>query len=228
MSNGPHHLQSFASKSSLAGMEMIFPDIVLLKPPPKEPVAIAEMAEFFGVTHRTLHFYEEKGLLKAQRIGLMRVYGRNEVARMALINICREVGMPVSVIQDLFDTLSAATSKSEANMILEETLLARRRELAANLSTVHRQLQQLNALLDQEETATPRSTASQKGPTLTDLEARCLQLMAEGYTPIRIARTLELKADEVSSVEAGIVEKLSAQNRFQAVAKAVLLGMVAN
>ncbi|MGL4197400.1 MAG: MerR family transcriptional regulator [Allorhizobium sp.] len=228
MSNGPHHLQSFASKSSLAGIEMIFPDIVLLKPPPKEPVAIAEMAEFFGVTHRTLHFYEEKGLLKAQRIGLMRVYGRNEVARMALINICREVGMPVSVIQDLFDTLSTATSKSEANMILEETLLARRRELAANLSTVHRQLQQLNALLDQEETATPRSTASQKGPPLTDLEARCLQLMAEGYTPIRIARTLELKADEVSSVEAGIVEKLSAQNRFQAVAKAVLLGMVAN
>lgn len=228
MSNGTHHLQPITTTSGQSGMDMIFPDIVLLKEPPKDPVAIADMAEFFGVTHRTLHFYEEKGLIKAQRIGLMRVYGRNEVARMALINICREVGMPISVIQDLFDTLSTATSKSEANLILEETLLARRRELAANLSTVHRQLQQLNILLEHEETQAKRTSTEQKGPSLTEIEARCLQLMAEGYTPIRIARTLELKMDEVAAVEASIVGKLDAQNRFQAVAKAVLLGMVAN
>ncbi len=136
--------------------------------------------------------------------------------------------MPVSVIQDMFETLATATSTSEANMILEETLLARRRELAANLSTVHRQLQQLNALLEHEEAEPGRLSPEQKGPSLTEMEARCLQLMVEGYTPIRIARTLELKTDEVSAVEASIVEKLHAQNRFQAVAKAVLLGMVAN
>jgi DNA-binding transcriptional MerR regulator len=207
---------------------MFIPDIALNRPPPKEPVAIAEMAEFFGVTHRTLHFYEEKGLISAQRIGLMRVYGRNEVARMALINVCREVGMPVSVIQDLFDTLSNATSKSEANLILEEALLARRRELAANLSTVHRQLQQLNALLEHEDAAPGRLGTEPRGPDLDDMETRCLQLMAEGYTSIRIARTLELKADEVVALELSIAGKLGAQNRFQAVAKAVLLGMVAN
>lgn len=228
MSNGTHHLQPITTTSGQTGMDIIFPDIVLLKEPPKDPVAIADMAEFFGVTHRTLHFYEEKGLIKAQRIGLMRVYGRNEVARMALINICREVGMPISVIQDLFDTLSTATSKSEANLILEETLLARRRELAANLSTVHRQLQQLNTLLEHEEAQTTRASVEQKRPNLTDIEARSLQLMAEGYTPIRIARTLELKMDEVAALEASIVDKLEAQNRFQAVAKAVLLGIVAN
>lgn len=228
MSNGPHHLQAVTTPSGSPEMDLIFPDISLGKDPPKEPVAIAEMAEFFGVTHRTLHFYEEKGLLKAQRIGLMRVYGHNEVARMALINVCREVGMPISIIQDLFDTLAQATSKSEANLILEETLLARRRELAANLSTVHRQLQQLNALLDHEEASARRQPSGLKRPTLTEMEARCLQLMAEGYTPVRIARTLELKSEEVAALEASIVAKLDAQNRFQAVAKAVLLGMVAN
>jgi DNA-binding transcriptional MerR regulator len=228
MSNGTYHLQPITSASGPSAKGMFIPDIALNRPPPKEPVAIAEMAEFFGVTHRTLHFYEEKGLISAQRIGLMRVYGRNEVARMALINVCREVGMPVSVIQDLFDTLSNATSKSEANLILEEALLARRRELAANLSTVHRQLQQLNALLEHEDAAPGRLGTEQRGPELDDMETRCLQLMAEGYTSIRIARTLELKADEVVALEVSIAGKLGAQNRFQAVAKAVLLGMVAN
>lgn len=228
MPRGPHHLQPITDPSGPAGSDMIFPDIVLSKDPPKEPVAIAEMAEFFGVTHRTLHFYEEKGLLKAKRIGLMRVYGRNEVARMGLINVCREVGMPISVIQDLFDTLATATSTSEANLILEETLLARRRELASNLSTVHRQLQQLSALLDHEEASHRQPPKGLTKPALTEIESRCLQLMAEGYTPMRVARTLEMKTDEVASVEASIVGKLDAQNRFQAVAKAVLLGIVAN
>lgn len=228
MSNGTHHLQPITSASGSGRKPMFFPDVALNRQPPNEPVAIAEMAEFFGVTHRTLHFYEEKGLIAARRIGLMRVYGREDVARMALINVCREVGMPVSVIQDLFETLSTATSKTEANLILEETLLARRRELTANLSTVHRQLQQLNALLEQEEAAAGRSNPEHKRPELDDMETRCLHLMAEGYTPFRIARTLELNPDEVAALEASLVTKLDAQNRFQAVAKAVLLGMVAN
>ncbi|AOG11080.1 MerR family transcriptional regulator [Agrobacterium sp. RAC06] len=228
MPHGTHHLQPITSVSGQPNKVFLLPDLVQTRTPPKEPVAIAEMAEFFGVTHRTLHFYEEKGLLTARRMGLMRVYGCDEIARMALINVCREVGMSVSLIQDLFETLSTATSTSEANLILEEALLGRRRELASNLSTVHRQLQQLNALLDHEEVEAGQLNTEQKGPTLTETEARCLQLMVEGYTPIRIARTLELKTEEVSTVEASIVGKLQAQNRFQAVAKAVLLGLVAN
>ncbi|MBM7331140.1 LuxR family transcriptional regulator, partial [Agrobacterium sp. S2] len=39
------------------------PDISLPSSLPAEPVPIADMANIFGVTHRTLHFYEEKALL---------------------------------------------------------------------------------------------------------------------------------------------------------------------
>jgi DNA-binding transcriptional MerR regulator len=228
MSSATPNLQPIINASGYGGKDPVFPDLAMHKPPPKEPVAIADMAVFFGVTHRTLHFYEEKGLIAAQRIGLMRVYDRHQVTRMGLINVCREVGMPVSVIQDLFDTLATATSKSEANLILEEALLARRRELAADLSTVHRQLHQINALLEHEDATSDGPAAKQKGPALTDTETSCLQLMAEGYTPLRIARTLELKTDDVAALEGSIIGKLQAHNRFQAVAKAVLLGMVAN
>ena len=65
---------------------------------PDKHVAIADMADAFGVTHRTLHFYEEKGLLTADRMGPMRVYGLEDIRRMTVINACREIDMPIAEI----------------------------------------------------------------------------------------------------------------------------------
>ncbi len=226
MPNGPHHLQPISKSSSRKRHEIILPDVIMFSELPQEPLAIADMAERFGVTHRTLHFYEEKGLIEASRIGLMRVYQQGDIARMAVINVCREIGMPISVIQDLFELLVTAKSKAEANLMFEEALSTRRRELAAGLSMVHRQLQQVNALLENEGLTNARQTPKKIGPELSESERSCLQLMAEGYTTIRIARTLEMKVSEVEVIEQQIVGKVGAQNRFQAVAKAVLLGIV--
>ncbi|MBC7314437.1 MAG: MerR family transcriptional regulator, partial [Rhizobium sp.] len=190
---------------------------------------IADMAEIFGVTHRTLHFYEEKGLLSARRIGLMRVYGRGDIARMALINACREIGMPVAGIQELMETLKSARSEQEANGIFEEALTARKRELTASLSTIHRQLQQLASLLSHE-AIDGRSERSSRHASiaLDENERHCLELMAEGYAPLRVARALSMTSSEVAALEITIIRKLDANNRFQAVAKAVLLGIVAS
>ena len=47
--------------------------------------SIGEMCEAFGVTSRTLRFYEDKGLLTPQRVGLNRIYGRRDRARLAFI-----------------------------------------------------------------------------------------------------------------------------------------------
>ncbi|PYB75338.1 MerR family transcriptional regulator [Rhizobium wuzhouense] len=226
MPNGPHHLQPISKPSGRKRHDIILPDIMVPQDLPTEPVAIADMAERFGVTHRTLHFYEEKGLIEASRIGLMRVYQQGDIARMAVINVCREIGMPISVIQDLFELLASAKSKAEANLIFEDALSTRRRELAAGLSMVHRQLQQVNALLENEDVVGLRRTPKQASPELSEPEHSCLQLMAEGYTTIRIARILEMNIPEVEELEKTIVEKVGAQNRFQAVAKAVLLGIV--
>ena len=80
------------------------------------------MANAFGVTHRTLHFYEEKGLISADRIGLMRVYGLNDVLRMAVINICRETGMSIAVIQELMDELRKAETQEAAKHMFRDAL----------------------------------------------------------------------------------------------------------
>lgn len=230
MANGPKNLHKIEKPTGrMRDDRIVLPDIILPPNVPSEPVAIADMAELFGITHRTLHFYEEKGLIGAGRMGLMRVYGQSDVARMAVINTCREVGMPISVIQDLFERLSAAQSRTEANALLEEALMTRQRELTASLSTIHRQLQQVNTLLANEATATSgRTTPTRQTIDLSDIEHRCLHMMAEGHTTSRIARNFEMKIDEVTEIENGLIQKIGAQNRFQAIAKAVLLGMIAS
>lgn len=196
---------------------------------PPEPIAISDMANLFGVTHRTLHFYEEKNLLTSSRMGLMRVYYHRDIKRMALINTCRETGMPIAAIQELLAELSEAATQAEANMLLTSALEARKRELVTSQSTILRQMQQINNLIAHHDDDEPQP---EKHPfhsiELTELEHNCLKLMAEGYTQIRLARTMQMAPEAVQSLEAGIMKKISATNRFQAVAKAVLLGLIAN
>lgn len=199
------------------------PNLPLPPDVPSEPIAIADMANLFGVTHRTLHFYEEKSLITAGRIGPMRVYSHNDVHRMALINICREVGMPIAVIQELVEELAEAASGAQADDILRHALAVRRRELTAGLSTIRRQLHQIAMLVPESDDEPANSSDA---INLSDLERRCLVLMAEGYAPPRLARALDLKSDEIALLENEIIQKFDANNRFQAVAKAVLLGIV--
>ena len=193
---------------------------------PDGRLAIADMANAFGVTHRTLHFYEEKGLLTAARVGPMRVYGPSEIQQMAVVNTCRETGMPVAVIQELLENLSAAESQDEADGIFRLAMNARKRELAAQQSTIRRQMQQINELLDFTAALDIETNDNTPRAHLTPVELRCPTLMAEGYPISRIARALEIEPGEVQVMEKDIIAKFGSNNRFQAVAKAVMLGIV--
>jgi DNA-binding transcriptional MerR regulator/DNA-binding CsgD family transcriptional regulator len=193
---------------------------------PEGRLAIADMANVFGVTHRTLHFYEEKGLLTAARVGPMRVYGPEEIQQMALVNTCRETGMPVAVIQELLENLSSAETQEEADSTFRSAMDARRRELVAEQSLIRRQMQQINELLDFSGMHEPETNDNTPCAHLTPTELRCLALMAEGYPTSRIARAIEIEPGEVQVMEKNIIAKFNSNNRFQAVAKAVMLGIV--
>lgn len=194
---------------------------------PDGPVAIADMAGAFGVTHRTLHFYEEKALISADRHGLMRIYGTEDVLRMAVITVCRETGMSIAVIQDVMERLDHAETPVEAETIFHDSLNARKRELAAEMSVLSAQMQKIADLLGH----TGQSGLFQdenviSAPRFTQAERRCLELMASGQSTADIARTLALQAPEAEVLENAVIEKLGSHDRFQALAKAVLLGIV--
>ncbi|NTE86763.1 MerR family transcriptional regulator [Agrobacterium rubi] len=209
------------------------PEVALPSPMPPEPVAIADMANMFGVTHRTLHFYEEKAIISSRRAGLMRIYSHRDVHRMAVINFCREIGIPVASIQDIMQKLADAPSQEAADTIFQEVLAARKAELASEISTVRRQIQQISDVLLTDAAAADTSVSTcdqieQEDVQLNELEQQCLELMAEGYAPIRLARMLDVSANELQKLETGIMDKLSANNRFQAVAKGFMLGVITN
>jgi DNA-binding transcriptional MerR regulator len=191
----------------------------------RETIAIADMANAFGVTHRTLHFYEEKGLLASDRAGLMRIYHASDAHQMAVVNLCREVGMPVADIQDLLERIRSAESQEDADQTFQEALEARRRELTANMSALHRQMQQITDYLEGETGASPTND-NRTEHDLSDAERECLELMAEGYTLTRLSRAMQISPEKVQELEVSIIRKFDANNRFQAVAKAVLLGIV--
>ena len=69
-------------------------------------IRIGDMAKQFGVTLRTLRFYEDKGLLTPKREGSARLYSRRDVTRLKLIMLGRKVGFSlreVKQIMDLYD-----------------------------------------------------------------------------------------------------------------------------
>jgi len=95
------------------------------------------------------------------------------------------------------------------------------------MSTLHRQLQQVGDLLDLDAHGEMPPLNDNEDPDgLSEKERRCLSLMAEGYSTQRIARALSLSHDEARALESAIILKFRANNRFQAIAKAVLLGIV--
>jgi DNA-binding transcriptional MerR regulator len=64
---------------------------------------IGDMAKEFGVTLRTLRFYEDKGLLNPKREGTTRLYTRRDRARLRLILLGRKVGFTLRDVKQMID-----------------------------------------------------------------------------------------------------------------------------
>jgi DNA-binding transcriptional MerR regulator len=64
---------------------------------------IGELAKQFGITLRTLRFYEDKGLISPKRDGAMRLYSRRDKARLKLILLGRKVGFSLREVKQMLD-----------------------------------------------------------------------------------------------------------------------------
>jgi MerR family transcriptional regulator, thiopeptide resistance regulator len=68
-------------------------------------LSVKQLAAISGVTVRTLHHYDEVGLLKPASVGAngYRYYGRKELLRLQRVLFHRELGVPLSDIAELLD-----------------------------------------------------------------------------------------------------------------------------
>jgi DNA-binding transcriptional MerR regulator len=72
-----------------------------------ELFGITELCREFGITLRTIRFYEDKGLLAPRRVNGTRVYTRRDRARLALILRSKAIGAPLSEIKHYLDLYGA-------------------------------------------------------------------------------------------------------------------------
>ena len=75
--------------------------------PAAETWTIAQVADEFGVTHRTVRHYEDLGLISPERRGTQRVYHRRDRTRLNLILRGKRLGFPLEEIRTIIDLFDA-------------------------------------------------------------------------------------------------------------------------
>jgi DNA-binding transcriptional MerR regulator len=73
-----------------------------------ELFGITELCREFGITLRTIRFYEDKGLLAPRRVNGTRVYTRRDRARLALILRSKAIGASLAEIKHYLDLYGTA------------------------------------------------------------------------------------------------------------------------
>ena len=103
--------------------------------------SIAEVADEFGVTHRTVRHYEELGLISPERRGTTRVYHRRDRTRLALVLRGKRLGFPLEEIRTIIDLYDVPRGRrSQLEYVLGQIderradLEQRRRDIDAALS----------------------------------------------------------------------------------------------
>ena len=64
---------------------------------------ISELAKEFGVTTRTIRFYEDQGLLSPKREGTARVFSGRDRVRLKLALRGKRLGFSIAEIRELFE-----------------------------------------------------------------------------------------------------------------------------
>ena len=71
---------------------------------------IREFADFFEITPRAVRFYEDKGLLKPERRGTMRVFRPIDYLRLSKILRAKRLGFSLSDIKEVLDVTDGLIS----------------------------------------------------------------------------------------------------------------------
>lgn len=116
---------------------------------------ITELSREFGVTPRTIRFYEDQGIISPAREGRRRVYAPRDRTRLKLALRGRRLGLQLAEILsliNLYDRSGASSTKqlrhyAEVLSSHREKLEQQRRDLDETLREISRQQADCEALL---------------------------------------------------------------------------------
>jgi DNA-binding transcriptional MerR regulator len=96
---------------------------------PGKTHTISELAQEFGVTTRTIRFYEEKGLISPLREGQKRLYSNSDRVRIKLILRGKRIGMTLQECVDFIDMYDPEHNNAEQLRSLIDNVKRRRESL---------------------------------------------------------------------------------------------------
>lgn len=81
---------------------------------------IGDLAREFGVTLRTLRFYEDRGLINPGRSGTTRLYGSRDRERLRTALFCKRIGMSLGEIREVLELNEQSSAGQDQTAKLEE------------------------------------------------------------------------------------------------------------
>lgn len=108
--------------------------------------SIAETASAYGVTARTLRFYEDRGLLAPERRGTQRIFHARDRVRLELVLRGRRLGFSLQEIATIVDMYDAEPGEAGQLRYLLEQIALRKHELEQRRLDIDRTLAELAAV----------------------------------------------------------------------------------
>jgi DNA-binding transcriptional MerR regulator len=113
-----------------------------------ESWTIAQVADEFGVTHRTVRHYEDLGLITPERRGQQRVYHRRDRTRLNLILRGKRLGFPLEEVRTIIDLYDAPRGRASQLEYVLSQVDERRADLEQRRRDLDDTLKELDAFED--------------------------------------------------------------------------------
>ena len=111
-------------------------------------LTITELTNEFGLTTRTLRFYEDEGLIKPVRRGRQRLYRPSDRTRLKLILRGKRLGLSLGEISEVIDMYRQPPGEVGQLTLLLEKIEARRKDMNQKLADIEETIAELDAVED--------------------------------------------------------------------------------
>jgi DNA-binding transcriptional MerR regulator len=107
---------------------------------------ISELSKEFGITTRTIRFYESRGLICPERVGTSRRYSKRDRARLILILRGRNLGFTVEDVSQYLALYDADPGQQAQTRLLLDKITAAIDNLAVKRRDIERAMEELGEI----------------------------------------------------------------------------------